>query len=1121
MIITILITFAMISILMPIGSASGYMDSGTRGVNGWTDVLEGDSSFFIDSDHDMIVSYDDSEETLTFGESYDPYYDLAPQIRKAVDRAPQWLNDTLVWSFINLYSYYRMEFAEVLLNESIDYRYMDEIAFTLAYMPSTFMNYNKVEGKYLWENVHMMYTVSDDVKYASISDYNQSDGQHSTITYRTPTGNVTMPEEIYYWYVVMPKMGHDNLEYMDPETGDFAYSYEGGEFWRTWLYYNNHTGYPLLKEYLAKEDYMWNGTRNQVENNGAVGAVTKWEMESVMFGMPQPRKSNPIYIYMNHMGMCGENSYILAAVAKIALIPNVATVTWEGDHQWNDFWERGWHQWEGYSGLIDDPSSEGPYGGITAFTSLNPDFSHFSLTGGYTCTSNLTVRVRDLEGTPVDGVMVKLHSYPSQNIDGSLSLIANLTDVNGETTFEIGTGFSYFVNYRAPIGGPPDTNAPAIFACTTSVIGADYEFNLTLPDRMPLKVNYSKTEEAAYGLRFNLTADDIDHLTNFYEDDMNFNVKIWKGYEDITRLSVLFLDDDNLQLYKQGRKFYPGGVLNLTEGIKGSIILENQKWNILVSGMSAPLTRTFASLNISVEKSLTTPEARIISPEWGSVFKVGEMVHFEGILDFLMDSYDDYSFKWILRDNLSVISKDRIFSMPLEAEDHIIDLEVWRNGEVVSTSMVRFNVYQPNRPPTAVIASPIYNGEYAFENAVEFSAEGSSDPDEDTLTFEWKLMENDQILSEKMEFSAKFETGVHWVELSVSDGKGLLAIEQVRFIILDPVHPPVPMITSPSPGLTVFEDEWIELDASGTIDPDEDDLDYKWISSLDGIISRYMVDSVHISIGDHLIELQVSDDDFTRSLFVNVTVMEKIEIIDLAPVSIILSPNERVEYYVSDQIEFDASASYDPDGTSDLAFQWRVDGEILSREMTFSTSLREGDHQIKLTVKSGGLVSNSSLNITVIDRVPIMKVSVNGTIWFDGEAINVTSTEKITFDGSGCEDPDGSDLYHFWSINGAVINDSELFVHTFEPGVYLVQLSVVDEGGKVSTHSLHVTSTKRVEPNIEEPEVKDESDKGKGIFQSLWLIAPLFGLVMILILLIFQFVRNRKNREDDLEDISE
>jgi hypothetical protein len=459
--------------------------------------------------------------------------------------------------------------------------------------------------------------------------------------------------------------------------------------------------------------------------------------------------------------------------------------------------------------------------------------------------------------------------------------------------------------------------------------------------------------------------------------------------------------------------------------------------------------------------------------------------------------------------------------MPLEADDHIIDLEVWRNGEVVSTSMVRFNVYQPNRPPTAVIASPIYNGEYAFENAVEFSAEGSSDPDEDTLTFEWKLMENDQILSEKMEFSAKFETGVHWVELSVSDGKGLLAIEQVRFIILDPVHPPVPMITSPSPGLTVFEDEWIELDASGTIDPDEDDLDYKWISSLDGIISRYMVDSVHLSIGDHLIELQVSDDDFTRSLFVNVTVMEKIEIIDLAPVSIILSPNERVEYYVSDQIEFDASASYDPDGTSDLAFQWRVDGEILSREMTFSTSLREGDHQIKLTVKSGGLVSNSSLNITVIDRVPIMKVSVNGTIWFDGEAINVTSTEKITFDGSGCEDPDGSDLYHFWSINGAVINDSELFVHTFEPGVYLVQLSVVDEGGKVSTHSLHVTSTKRVEPNIEEPEVEDKDNEGKGTFQPLWLIIPLSGFLIILFAFIFLFVRNRRNKDQQMEKVPE
>ena len=94
----------------------------------------------------------------------------------------------------------------------------------------------------------------------------------------------------------------------------------------------------------------------------------------------------------------------------------------------------------------------------------------------------------------------------------------------------------------------------------------------------------------------------------------------------------------------------------------------------------------------------------------------------------------------------------------------------------------------------------------------------------------------------------------------------------------------------------------MKLDATGTSDPDGDDLDYKWVSSLDGVISRYIVDNVRLSVGEHMIELEVSDDLFTLSLYANVTVMEFIEIIDLAPISMILSPNEREEYFISDLI---------------------------------------------------------------------------------------------------------------------------------------------------------------------------------------------------------------------------
>ncbi len=1116
-IIAVIITLGMISTLLPIGYAKEIRESNSRGVDGWTDIAEEKGSFFLDTSHDMIISYDEGEDTVIFGESYDPYYDLEGPIRKAVDRAPQWLNDTLVWSFLNIYSQYRMKFAEILLNESIDSRYMDEIAFTLAYMPSTFLNYYRIEGKFLWENADIMYTVSDDVRYAEISDYNLSDGQHSTITYKVPSGNVTMPEKIYYYYVVMPKIGSDNLEYMDPETGEFAFSYDGGEFWRTWLYNNNHTGFPLLKDYLASEDYLWNGTMNQIEKNGAVGALTKWEMESMMFGMPVVRQINPIFIYRNHMGMCGENAYILASVAKIALIPTVITVTWEGNHEWNDFWERGWHQWEGYSGQIDNPSCEGAPGTITAFTSVNPDFSHFSLTGCYTTTSNLTVKVSDQDGIPVDGVLVKLHSYPAINVDGSLGLISNLTDVNGETTFEIGTGFSYFVNYRAPIGGPPDQNAQAVFACTTTVPGADYIFNLTLPGKMPLKVNYSDTKEMTYGLRFNISAEEIDHLTNFYEDDMDFNVRIWKGYEDITRLSVHFLDDNNLQLYRQGKKFFTSGVVNLTEDKEGSIILEDKKWNILIAGKSAPLTRTYASLNINVSRSLVTPESLIISPINGSLFKVEEWVTFEGDIDFLMGSNQGYSFRWFDRLSSSILSEKRSFSMQFDVGTHVIDFEIWKDGIMISTSVVEFKVYQPNRPPIAVIASPSNNDVFTYGTKVEFSAEGSYDPDEDGISYRWSELGINITISNQKEFSSKFDVGVHFIELLVTDDEGDSTKEQVKFRILEPTFPPVPTIRSPISNWKTYEDEWIELNASGTYDLDGDVLKYTWISSIDDVISKSKIDSVHLSVGNHIIELQVSDGMYTESKFVNVTVMEReVEIQDSEPVSLIISPYVMVEYFVSDLIEFNASASYDPDGNTNLTFEWRLNGEPISSEKVFFKYLTEGSHQIQLSVFSGDLVSNSSQIITVIDRIPIMKIRVNETIWIDSEIIKITSFENITFDASGCRDPDGSELSYDWSINGTSISNNIEFVHSFEPGMFLVHLTIRDGGGKVNSFSLYINSSKIIESKMDEPVVNDEGSNGKGTLHQLFVIIPIVILLIIMGLLIFLVIWYRKNREENI-----
>ncbi len=1118
----ITIIIGMLSILIPAGISTDTPQP-SREVKEWVALTEGNYSFFINSSNDMVIGFDGESYELSSSAPYDPYYDLNSTLRRAVDRAPLWLNDTLVWSFLNLRDMYRMKYAGLLLNESVDGRYLDEIAFTIAYMPADFLDSYLVEGKMVWENVHMMYTVSDDVQYASISDYNLTDGQHSTITYTLPSGNVTMPEEIYYWYVLMPRFGYDTLEYMNPETQKFNFSEDGGVFWRTYLYYNNDTGFPLLKDRLANETYVWNGTRNQVMNNGAVGAITKWEMESMMFGLPDPRKPSPVFIYKDHQGLCGENAYILAAAAKIALIPTVMTITYDGDHAWNEFWERGWHQWEGYSGQIDNPLGEGSPGSVTVFTTMNPDYTHMSATRGYTMTTNLTVRVFDSNETPVDGALIKLFSYPATDLNGSIALLGNLTDVNGETTFEVGVGFSYYVTIRAPIGGPPDETLQAVQAFPIVGPGVDFEFNISISDPMPLQANYEKVEERSHGLRFNVSAEEIDHLTRFYRDPRGYWTEIWKGYEDRTRLTLLFLDDENLSLYQQGMMFWPGGVLNISRGENASIILDQDvDWNILISGMSSPLTRTFASIDIEVSRSIVTPDALILSPEYGSIFKVGEEIFFKGDLDPLQGSYDDYTYKWINTKYSSVYSTERVFLKSFSEGKIEIAFEVWKGGQLLSSAAVRFEVIQPNRPPIAIIDHPKTGRTFEYGDVIHFAAGGSFDIDGDDLLYEWKEIGVNNTLSDQVEFSATFDPGEHTVELNVSDGRGLSSWDLVSFTVLEPNLAPDPYIRSPEEWSIFQEGDLIELNATGTYDPDGDQLEYTWISSLDGVISKLMKESVVLSVGSHQIWLWANDGEFNISTSTQVAVNEKLIIPDEKPVAVISSPSGLIQYFVSDVIEFSANGSYIPSDydyySNDdmlLTYMWSMDGTFMSREKTFQLKLGKGIHQVKLTVGAGNLSDTDTVTILVSDRTPTIEFYIDGLERTDDIFLNVSANENISFDGTRSKDPDGGILTYNWSVDGEMMSDEPVWIHSFEPGSYLVQLTVMDEGGNRMSHVIQINSIYKGGVVIDdEPVEEDEGEKEK--IKPLLLIVPIVIIAVCIVLILLLTIQTRRLKDEEL-----
>ncbi|MEW6070633.1 MAG: invasin domain 3-containing protein, partial [Candidatus Thermoplasmatota archaeon] len=93
----------------------------------------------------------------------------------------------------------------------------------------------------------------------------------------------------------------------------------------------------------------------------------------------------------------------------------------------------------------------------------------------------------------------------------------------------------------------------------------------------------------------------------------------------------------------------------------------------------------------------------------------------------------------------------------------------------------------------------------------------------------------------------------------------------------------------------------------------------------------------------------------------------KLEIINVnrKPVAIISLPSNNSKFSTTDEINFNASASYDPDNDN-LTYVWRSNIQgLLSNAKSFSAKLSAGVHTITLTVSDGTLSDSKQITITV------------------------------------------------------------------------------------------------------------------------------------------------------------
>jgi hypothetical protein len=515
----------------------------------WEKIDSLSFEIMIPAGSEAIVCFIPQDDSLS---AILPSDGLTDHAREAIECAPRWLREDLIINLSRLPSQHQDQLADLLL--AAPYPYGDEVGFQVAHLPSNIITNPSFNPQVLYENALSIYSNDSALDYVTVVDSGTpgcGGNYYSTLVYKVlengDTLELSLPREIYYWYVVFPKCQEEFPGYIDPNTGNPAPPPQG-VFWRDYLFNHADPGYPLLREFIGSAKTLWNNLQDSLEDNGALGLLALWVDTVMTWGSPPfPRLPQPVYVYHHHGGTCSEYGWLTTGAGRAVLIPMTMTVAFRNNHKWNEFWERGWHQYEPFMRWINHPGYDpGWWELLGNFDWRGDGFIHMA-TDRYTAHCTLTIYVRDLLGNPVDGATVKIDGpgFPGPWVT------LGFTGSDGIAEFLLGDNISYFTaQVISSIGNVGPTTV-----INNSQAGHHYEWEATLNgviDTIPVSwdtipqnpLNLHKIEihfESPY---------EVIYGTNLFSSDQ-FYKKVEPGSIDF-----FICDSNNFSLYESGNPFY-------------------------------------------------------------------------------------------------------------------------------------------------------------------------------------------------------------------------------------------------------------------------------------------------------------------------------------------------------------------------------------------------------------------------------------------------------------------------------------------------------------------------------------------------------------------------------------
>jgi hypothetical protein len=609
---------------------------------------------------------------------FKPDYSLSKQANDALNRAPKWLYNDLIVKFRLLNKYgYDDEYANLI--NTCDERVVDEVAFQVAHMPvqSLIDSRFRVRMNMLVSNADMIYNTVDSLQYVRLKEYGAFGNKdfYTVTEYRIENGKNSgdfiwqeIPRDIYYWYIVHPKVFHEGVYELDKTNSSSQRTY--GYFWREYIWYNpdpNHdytkvnkttaqgtvSTIPRFGELIQQPDVMWDRDKGFMyfnrpfgNNDHALDLIGNWASKAIPVDAKNPRAVQPNQALYEHNGNCGEDSYLLVAACRTALIPCITMNTSGEDHVWGGIWDEDkWNHFEffrgglansgwGFTSFFEDGSYESS-GWKMSYVMLNrPDGYKMPWTKAYTETAFIKLKVTDKNGMPIDGAKVVLWCKPGPYYNTGWQKAGYIwTDHTGALEIEVGDYKAYGFQIDHPdFGMIPSTSTLYPFNNSQNLVrGQTYEGTIPFENaEMPISKVKSSTsfpDKGSYGVMVDFRSNQL--LNGTSGDDVQDGQFL---YKESGALQFFICDENNFNKFKNGEEYHVyenipylgGGKFNLPLPVGGKwfVVFSNTNKTVNYENMSVRVGITQDAQLSDIKKTYAPDQLKIYPNPFSEILNI-------------------------------------------------------------------------------------------------------------------------------------------------------------------------------------------------------------------------------------------------------------------------------------------------------------------------------------------------------------------------------------------------------------------------------------------------------------------------------------------------------------------